>query len=181
MNDLVRFVIKWPPDKSKAPTREPVPYGEKFPNLKERNENTPGEEWVLDVDGKTMKGPYAPEHQVYLINRTMDELTFVTSTIGGSIAVDELNKKTRNLHAYYNDNSLRLVVKLSNIFMPTGYGGLQRPHFVYLRAVKFGGGGAIVQLPNPLADSLDQFAAGDDPQAVKKPTAKEITGDEIMF
>jgi hypothetical protein len=41
-----------------------------------------------------LKGPYAPEHQVYLINRAMDELTYVTSTTGGSIAVDELAKKT---------------------------------------------------------------------------------------
>jgi hypothetical protein len=176
-----RFVIKWHRDKSLAPTREPVPDGKKFPNLKELNAKTPQDEWVFDVDGKTLKGPYAPEHQVYLINRAMDELTYVTSTTGGSIAVDELAKKTRNLHAYYNDNSLRLMVKLSHTFMPTGYGGLERPHFVYVRAVRFGSGDAPVQLPNPVTTSLEQFAADDDVQTVKKPTAKEVTGDEIPF
>src|SRR5262245_17507709 len=52
-----RFVIKWHPDKSLAPDRIPVPDGEKFPDLKKRNEETAREELVLDVNGKTLKGP----------------------------------------------------------------------------------------------------------------------------
>lgn len=178
-----RFVLKWHPDKSLAPDRYPVPDGEKFPNLKKRNQEEPEENWV-EAPGGEMKGPWDPEHQVYLLNRTMDELTFVTSTTGGSIAVDQLVKKVNDLRNYHNDNSLCAVVKLSNTFMSTTYGGLQRPHFVYQRGVRFGSGGsgdtAPVQLPNKVTESLDQFAAAG-AQTVEKPSAKETVKDEIMF
>jgi len=176
-----RFVIKWHPDKSLAPDRYSVPDGEKFPDLDKRNEETPREEWV-EAPGGEMKGPWAPEHQVYLLNRELDELTFVTSTVGGKVAVAQLVKKVKNLRDYHNDSSLCVVVKLSNTFMSTSYDGLQRPHFVYQRCVRFGIGGtpAPVQLPNKITESLDQFAAAD-VQTVEKPTAKEVTGDEIVF
>jgi hypothetical protein len=179
-----RNVIKWHPDKSLAPDRYPVPDGEKFPDLKERNKQTPQTEWV-EAPGGQLKGPWAPEHEVVLLNRTYDELTYVTSTAGGSIAVKQLVKKVNDVRDYHNDNSLHLVVKLSNTFMPTRYDGLQRPHFVFLRAVKYGAGGATtVQLPNRVAESLDKFAANDDAQTVEKPSAKDIgkdIGDEIIF
>lgn len=179
---VARFVLKWPRDKSLAPYREPVPDGEKFPDLKKRNAETPREEWVEGPGGE-MKGPWAPEHQVYLLNRTYDELTFVTSTTGGSIAVGQLVKKMNDLRNLHKNNSLHMVVKLSNIFMHTRYrsNGMQRPHFVYQRCVTLGidGAPAPVQLPNPVAKSLDQFAA--DAQTGEKPTAKETVGDEILF
>ena len=96
-----------------------------------------------------------------MLNRALDELTYVTSTDGGDIAVEELSKKVMSLRELHGNPNICVVVKLRNTFMSTGYGGQQRPYFLYLRAVTFGDGGAV--------------------KPIEPPSAKDVTGDEIRF
>jgi hypothetical protein len=154
-----RFELKWHPDKSLAPERYVVPDGQPWPDLKTRNAETPREEWVESFGEK--KGPWVKEYQVAMLNRALDELTYVTSTTGGEVAVEELVKKVNSLREFYGNPNICAVVKLSNTFMSTGYGGLQRPYFLYQRAVTFGDGNEV--------------------KTIEPPSAKDVTGDEIKF
>ena len=175
-----RWVIKWPADGG-PPSRFPVPDGEKFPDLQTRNEETPREEWVTTPDGKP-NGPWDREHHVHLLNKTHDEFIFVTSTIGGSMAVAELVRKVNSVRKYYGKNNICPVVTLSHTFMPTRFrdSGQQRPHFVIVRWVEYGGGEAVKVIEAPsTVKSLDQFAAG--AQTFKEPSAKDEIGDEIVY
>lgn|SRR5262249_52985601 len=155
-----RFVLKWHPDKSLAPDREAIPDGKPFPDVDQLNAEEPRENWVTGPDGKP-KGPWAIERQVSLLNRALDKFTYVTSTIGGGVCVDQLVDKVNSLREFYGNPNICAVVKLANTFMPTGYGGQQRPHFVYQRAVTYGDGGEV--------------------RTIEPPTAKQVTGDEIQF
>src|SRR5262249_1080201 len=82
-------------------------------------------------------------------------------TIGGGVCVDQLVDKVNSLREFYGNPNICAVVKLANTFMPTGYGGQQRPHFVYQRAVTYGDGGEV--------------------RTIEPPTAKQGPGDEIQF
>src|SRR5262249_3800737 len=79
------------------------------------------------------------------------------------------------------------LVELSHTFMPTSYGGRERPNLVIKNWVRFGEGGSLV-LPTPNKPALTTVeskpAATSNPlgmQVVEKPTAKEVTEDEIIF
>jgi hypothetical protein len=157
-----RYLLKWPPasDKGQAPYRETIPDGEPFPDVDKLNAEEPHENWTTDPNGNP-KGPWATERQVDLLNRTLDKLTYVTSTTGGGICVDQLVDKVNSLREFYGNNNICAVVKLSNIFMPTRYGGQQRPHFEYQRAVTYGDGGEV--------------------KTIEPPSAKGVTNDEIKY
>jgi hypothetical protein len=65
------------------------------------------------------------------------------------------------------------VVTLSDTFMPTRFGGRQRPHLEIKRWITFGDGTALSAAEPRL------LPAGT--QEVKPPSAKEVTEDEIRF
>jgi hypothetical protein len=48
-----RSVIKWGKDKKKPPETIFLKAGEKIPDLKKKNEDTPKSEWIIGFDGKT--------------------------------------------------------------------------------------------------------------------------------
>jgi hypothetical protein len=64
------------------------------------------------------------------------------------------------------------VVQLHDVFMPTRFGGRQRPHFEVRRWVCFGAGGEPLAVTGP----TDKATVALDP-----PSAKEVTGDEISY
>jgi hypothetical protein len=176
--------------------------GQKFPDLEKLNAAVPQSEWVEGPDEP--RGPYQAQYLVYLIDlQTMNRYTFATGTAGGGIAVRELRDKTMWMRRFRGSN-VYAVVTLSDIFMNTRFGGRQRPHFIIKRWIALGDGGPaeqlavpdrskVVESPNLVAESPDQFAAGDTTQTVEKPvekpiaqtvekpSAKEVTGDEIQF
>jgi hypothetical protein len=100
--------------------------------------------------------------------------------------VRELVAQTKLMRSYKGEHIYPLV-ELSHTFMPTNYGGRERPNLVVKGWVRFGEGGNLV-LPAPnkptLTGSATATAATSNPlgmQNVEPLTAKEVTGDEIKF
>jgi hypothetical protein len=85
-----RVITRWGGDRK--PVGRPIflKAGEKIPDLKKRNEETPKSEWIEGFDGKP-KGPWEAQHVVYMVDPvSIDQFSYPTSTIGGEIAVREL-------------------------------------------------------------------------------------------
>jgi hypothetical protein len=142
--DVGRIVQKWN-DGIPVETRVLQP-GEKFPDIAKLNETVPKKEWVEGPDGKP-RGPWQSQHVVYLLDpRRMGRYTWPTGTVGGAIAVRDIvdrccwMRKYRGAHVYP-------VVRLSNAFMPTRFGGRQRPYFDIVKWVSLDGGGAVLTRP----------------------------------
>jgi hypothetical protein len=168
--DIGRVVQRW---KGGQPIETIVlAPGQKYPDVNELNAKVPQQEWEEGPDSKP-RGPWQAQFIVYLLNgETMDRYTFPTGTAGGAIAVRDLVERT-NWMRRFRGPSVFPVVRLEDKFMPTRYGGRQRPHFNIKRWVKLGDDGtALPAAETPLLP--DQGA-----QEVKAPTAKEATGDSI--
>jgi hypothetical protein len=191
--DVARVVQRWK-DRQPIETIILAP-GQKFPDIGALNAKVPKAEWEEGPDKKP-RGPWQAQFIVYLLNQnTMDRYTFPTGTKGGAIAVRDLVDRTvwmrrfRGPHAYP-------VVRLRDTFMPTRFGGRQRPHFDIVRWVKFGDDGTALPVANPPLlqnqsgtavkpptigpDVIKPVAAGS-PQSVKPVTASEAVDDSIPF
>jgi hypothetical protein len=145
--------------------------GQKFPDVKKLNDAVPREEWVEGPDGNP-RGPWQSQHIVYLLDPlTMDRFSFPNGTVGGQIAVRDLTDKVKWMRRFRGEN-VYAAVQLSDVFMPTRFGGRQRPHFEVRRWVCFGADGEPLAVTGP----TDKATAALDP-----PSAKEVTGDEISY
>jgi hypothetical protein len=125
-----RSVIKWSKDKKKPPETIFLKAGEKIPDLKKKNEETPKSEWITGFDGKP-KGPWDAQHIAYLIDPvSIDQYSYPTSTVGGGIAVRELDDRIIWMRRF-KGNKVYPVVQLATRLMPTQYNptGRPRPHF----------------------------------------------------
>ena len=72
-----------------------VPDNEKMPDVAAMNEAAPREEWGTDLNGNPV-GPYVRVLVLKMLDaNTMDRFAFVTSSVGGSIAVGDLSDKTK--------------------------------------------------------------------------------------
>jgi hypothetical protein len=160
--DIARLVQKWI-DQQPVETRILEP-GEKFPDIEALNEATPRSEWTEGPNGKPC-GPWQAQYVVYLLNpKTMQRYSYATGTVGGSIAVRELRDSVTWMRRLRGAN-VYAVVTLSDKFMKTRFGGRQRPHFVIVRWITFGGTDAKA-LPAPATE-------------VKEPTLAEKMNDAI--
>jgi hypothetical protein len=120
--------------------------------------------------GRTNVGPYEKAHVVYFMDPvTKAAFTYVTSTIGGRIAVEELKKAIRRERKLNGPNRYALV-EFSDTFMDTGWGGRQRPDLVVVDFVSIGG--APAQLP--------QLAAEPEKPAIKKPAPRKPRHDDDL-
>jgi hypothetical protein len=149
--------------------------GEKWPDVEKLNEAMPKKDWEEGPDGKP-RGPWQPQRVLHLLDpKTMDQYTYPTGTVGGGIAIRDLIHKVKWMRDYRGEH-VYAVITLSNVYMSTRFGGRQRPHFVLVRWVKFGGddGGGKV-LPAPDTPQLQG------PQEVKPPSAAEVTKDSIPW
>jgi hypothetical protein len=126
--DINRVVQKWI-DHQPVETIELEPR-QKFPDIEKLNEKAPKNEWS-ELNGKP-QGPWQAQHIVYLLDMaTMDRFSWPTGTVGGNIAIRDLVNKVkckRKLHRSFSQACP--IVKLSDIFMRTRFGGRQRPHFL---------------------------------------------------
>jgi hypothetical protein len=212
--DILRVVNKWPVESGAPPLEERVlGPGEKIPDLKKLNNETPQDEWREGPNGQ-LQGPWQFQYLVYLFDeKTSARYTWTTSTIGGAICVRDCVERT-NFMRKYKGARVHARVKLSDTFMPTRYGGRQRPQFIYSpNWVRLGENEETAALPTPeqvkppgAKETLNQLVkdaklaakvvtkmtepqaqaktaapkqAG--PQEVTKPSAKEVTGDEIPW
>ena len=175
--DILRVVQKWI-DEQPVETIILEP-GQKFPDLKEKNEKTPQSEWKKGPDGQPC-GPWQAQYIVYLLNpETMDKYSFPTGTIGGSIAVHDLVDKVQWMRRYRGAHVYPVVV-LSDCFMHTHFGGRQRPNFIIKRWIAFGEGQQVLPAVSPKAlppatveGALDMFAASTSSVDTAEDTAAE--------
>jgi hypothetical protein len=170
--DIGRVVQRW---KEGVPIETIILAPEqKYPDVKKLNAEVPKKEWEKDLNGKP-RGPWQAQHIVYMLNiKTMDRYSYPTGTIGGSQAVRDLVDRTKWMRRFRGKDVFP-VVHLVDTFMPTQYGGRQRPHFDIARWVRLGDDGKAVPVEDtPLLP--DQGA-----QEVTPPSAKEVTDDEIRY
>jgi hypothetical protein len=169
--DILRVAQKWV-DQLPAETIVLGP-GERFPDIAKLNATCPKSEWREGLGGQT-QGPWQAQHIIYLLDpKTMTRYSWPTSTTGGAICVRDLVDRVKWMRKYKGEN-VYAVVELSDTFMNTRYGGRQRPHFLVKRWEKLG------PQDNTLA-APEQAALTKPSNVVEKPTAKEVTGDEIPF
>jgi hypothetical protein len=176
--DVDRVVQKWI-DHRPVETRILEP-GEKFPDIEQLNEAADRSEWSDGPDGKS-RGPWQAQQVVYLLDlKTMDRFTFPTGTVGGQAAVSELVDKTkwmrklRGAHVYP-------IIRLSDTFMPTRFGGRQRPHFEIKRWVSFAPDEKALPAPSESNTAMDHSTqkAPEQPRTVELVTLSEAMNDEI--
>jgi len=182
--DVWNIVTKWSRDGKPLVTRILAP-GEKFPNFKELNAKCDQSEW-RERFGK-MVGPWSGQHCLYLIDELMNLSTWPSpiTTIGSAICVRELTDQIKLVRKIRGRNVCP-VTELGHTDFNTGYGLRQRPYLLNIKDWVILGpdqtGGAL-----PALDSNPEIAppaTGGAPagaQSVGKPTAKEVTGDEIIF
>jgi hypothetical protein len=179
VDDIVRVEAKWSKDKNAPPYTRVVPPGEKFRSMKKLNEESPKSEWIEGPNGQP-KGPWEIQRYVYLLDRLMKKYTYVTSTIGGGIAVSQLVEQVKDAREVYGPG-VYAKVRLSDTWMKTRYSkeGRQRPHFIVTGyARKFGGGSKPAELPNLTETVKLEKPVG---EHLDKPTAKQVLNDEIRF
>ena len=175
--EVARVVQKWI-NRQPVETRILEP-GEKFPDIEQLNQDAQRSEWANGPDGKP-RGPWQAQHIAYLLNpETMDRFTFPTGTVGGQIAVREVVDKTKWMRKLRGAR-VYPIIRLSDTFMPTAFGGRQRPHFEIERWVSFGPDEKALAAPpgsNTAIESAAQNA--EQPRNVAKPTLSEEMNDEI--
>jgi hypothetical protein len=149
VTDVIRTVVKWSKE-PKAPPEETrvIPPGQPFPDVEAMNNEIPREHWRPGINGP--EGPWQAQHLVYLIEpRSMDEFTFVTSTVGGAISVGELVHKVKTMRRFRG--AVSPIVTLGDAPMKTRFGERRRPCFRIDGWVSLGdgGGGGKPILPAP--------------------------------
>jgi hypothetical protein len=178
--DVQRKVQKWLTDDGPAETIVLAP-GARFPDIEAMNASCPQHEW-REKFGK-MTGPWQGEHVVLFADLTTTMQSYwwpsPVTTIGSAVCVRNLVSQVK-LMRQFKGALVFPVVELSHTFMNTAYGGRERPHFDIKRWITFGGGGGPT-LPAPNAPTIETAPNSAGVRTVEKPTAKEVTEDEIPF
>jgi hypothetical protein len=124
---IVRAVQKWLPGCRGPEPPRILGENEPFPNVKAMNAAAPKEEWHESFG--QLKGPYENVFAVYLCDPdTYDGFTFPTATVGGHKACREIKASGRRAKQMHGLNYYPRVT-LGHTWMPTGYGGRERPQF----------------------------------------------------
>jgi hypothetical protein len=152
-----------------------------FPNIDELNEAVPKEEWETDRNGQLRK-PYQHTWLLYLLNpATMEKYTFVSSTVGGRIAVSELKDAVAFMRRYREESTLA-VVELSSKPMRTRFGERPRPFFKILEWRAAGRGAQSLPTTSPKQIAAAPAVAAPLPgKKVEEPKLEEEMNDLLPF
>jgi hypothetical protein len=184
--DVARVVQRWE-DQQPVETIILEPH-QLFPNIDGMNSKVPKEERGEGLDGKP-RGPWQAQHIVYWLDlNTMDKYTFPTGTNGGRRAIRDLRDKLVWMRKLRGAN-VYPVVTLSDTFMPTQFGGRQRPHFVIKRWVNLDDGGNLLPPPTDGDSSAEKAQEHADVPRTKEQIGKPVTlpshaegmNDELPF
>ena len=135
----------------KLVSTEVVPDGEKMPDIAALNEAAPREEWSVSPFNGTPTGPYVGVLVLKMIDKSMNRFAFVTSSVGGSIAIGDLSDKTKIARRFNGPGVVPVVsctttnfkIKRLNIVR-------KRPDFRVLRWIQLpGDGGNTIPAPKP--------------------------------
>jgi hypothetical protein len=161
-------------------------HGEKLPDIEQMNAAVPKSEWRAREGSDKLEGPWQPQNVIYLLDpQTLDRFSYPTWTTGGNICVDDIASKTRSMRKLRGEH-VYPVVTLGDTFMPTRFGGRQRPHFIIKRFITFGeankalpgpgepsGRDAGPPLEQPAAKAEKPAEAAPPVENTAKPTVKE--------
>jgi hypothetical protein len=175
-----KVVTKWSQDNKPLATHVLAP-DQKFPDFKQLKDECDKSEW-RERFGKLV-GPWSGQHCVYLIDQFYNRFTWASplGTAGSTICVRELMEQIKLVRGI-KQQKLYPECELGHVDFPNSYRPRHRPFLLNIKCwVAFGPGQVIEPLPAP--DSAPSIAGGApaDAQIVEGPTAKEVTGDEIMF
>ena len=114
---------------------------------------------------------------VYLLDpKTMDRYTFATNSVGGGIATREIVDRTNWMRRLRGDH-VYPVVTLADKFMPTNFGGRQRPHFEIKRWVALGSDQKVLpEKTAELAKPTEKIG-----ETVTEPSLAEQMNDEVKY
>jgi hypothetical protein len=168
--DRQRVLQKWGPDNVPLETRWLTPE-EKWPDVEKLNAAVPKKEWRDGINGPT--GPWQCQWVLYLLNlQTLDKYTYPTSTTGGHIAVGDLSDRIKTMRLLRGAR-VYPVVRLSDAFMNTKFGGRQRPAFKIMRFIEMGPDGTTLPAGDTQALTHERV--------VEEPTTKEVLNDSVDF
>jgi hypothetical protein len=142
--------------------------GEPLPDVDELNSDIPQAEWEMGLNGP--RPPWVKQHVVYLLNPTDGgELTFISSTTGAAIAVEQLRDKVRNMRMLRGGQVVP-VVELGSKSMTTRFGTRLRPEFIITQWRNLGGPATAPALNHEIGSLIEE------------PTlAEEMGEDSIPF
>jgi len=187
--DVLRVVQKWGKDNQPLETIMLAP-GEKFPDIAALNEKCPRSEWRTDFNGNPA-GPWAGQHIVYFVDpATMNRYTWPSpiTTIGSARCVRDLVDQVKLMRRFRGQNVFA-VVELSHAFMPTRFGGRERPLLIIKRWITLGPGALPAPDAPPIAGPATAPTAEPKPaagaqsgmQTVTPPSANEVLSDSIPW
>jgi hypothetical protein len=165
-----------------------VPSGKKMPDVDEMNEKAPREEWGADLNGQPT-GPYVRVLVLKFIEEpALTRYAFVTSSIGGSIAVGDLSDKIKILRRLRGPDITAVVSPRTTLFK-TKFSVRKRPDFYVLGPRRLGGDdGGGQPLPRPKGALTLDAPVTPTPEAspmlgtpVESPTLREEMADEVLF
>src|SRR5262249_15873254 len=184
--NVARVVNKWGHDNRPLVTRV-LESGEKWPNFEKLNAECPQSEWH-EAFGK-MQGPWSGQHCLYFVDdlERLNRFTWPSAitTAGSSMCVDEPLDQIKLVQRVRGQNVYPVTV-LGHTNFKTAFGIRQRPYLMTIpRWVKLDGSqqsgpSLATNDTNKITASTDASAPAGT-QTVSKPTAKEVTKDEIAW
>ena len=144
-----------------------------MPDIDELNAKIPQKQWETGLDGKP-RPPWQRQCLVYLLDGTNAErFTFINSTVGARIAVENLKDKVKWMRAMRGADVFPLV-ELSSAPMKTKMGTKIRPDFrvVEWRQLGDGEAGPVTGAP-PTTPAIGK--------PVSPVSSREALDDEIPF
>ena len=162
-----------------------VPNDEKMPDVNAMNEAAPREEWGTDLNGNAV-GPYTRVLVLKLLDAiTMERFAFVTTSVGGSIAVGDLSDKCKIMRRFKGPNAVP-VVSCSVTNFKTKFGTRKRPDLRVLRWITLSdaGGGGLPKPEQPKTIAAPSSTIGKPVTfgaPVEPPTINQEMEDEIPF
>jgi hypothetical protein len=194
--DVKREVIKWGHDSKPLLPPQILAPGQKFPDFEKLNDKCNKSEW-RERFGK-MVGPWSGQNLLYFVDdfERLNRFTWPSpiTTIGSAICVDEVVDQIALVRRIKGQN-LYPVTVLGHTNFKNDFGPRQRPYLLNIpHWVTYGtaaqktlpdnnqtGGALPAPRGNPEAPPSGTAGTPAGTQPVSKPTAKEVTGDEIKY
>jgi hypothetical protein len=126
-----------------------IPSGKHGPDLEELNEKAPREEWGTDLNGQP-RGPWSRLLLLKLIELSqLNRFAFITSTIGGGIAIGDLADKVKVVRQFRGPGVIPIVSLGVTTFRNRHGGVTNRPDFKIHKWIRLAGAEAVTAAPAP--------------------------------
>jgi hypothetical protein len=123
----VTFLQHWEGGK---PVETVLPENGMLPDVDELNAQIPRERWEPGLNGEP-RAPWQVQYAAYLLDPLGGIFTYINSTYGAQMAVEQLEEKTQRVRALRGAAVVPLV-ELAIKVMPTKFGDKPRPDFKVL-------------------------------------------------